>query len=324
MESFQLPIEPSPPMQSYLHYAFPLSVLMTNPYYTDWILNHFIQMVYDPADTCPYDYHELHYLNWPCLSSAALYPEMIRLLPDAAAHIRACLREGWYCAAWVDCAEVPGTRWYGGEPHVEGLLLYGYGPAGFSAMMYGEHYHSRTVGYAEFLRALQSDHVFRLEFFRANPRCVDYRFLRIQKKLKSYLNSQDYDLDDHKYHNQETIQAYGAEACRRIIPYLQENAGDYIDERWPYVFYEHKKMMMFRIEKITGNGAIPGYPFTAADREQLVRDAHRVLLLCMKYNMNPSSFAASIESACQRVDKVLQQEKEMLEPIIAFDYFSAF
>ncbi|MCI8553762.1 MAG: hypothetical protein HFJ80_02305 [Clostridiales bacterium] len=326
MEEFQLPIEPSPPMQSYLHYAFPLSVLMTNPYYTDWILNHFIQMVYDPSHTCPYDYHEPLYVHWPCLSLSILYPDMIRRLSDAAAHIRGYLQDGWYCAAWVNCAEIPGTRRYGDEPHIEGLLLYGYGPEGFSAMMYGKHYYSRTVGYAEFLRSLQTDLLCQLQFFRINPRGVDYRFLRIQKKLKSYLDSQDYDLDDHKYHNQEVVKAFGAEACRQIIPYLMANTGAHVDERWPCVFCEHKRLMMFRIEKIMESYAIPGYPFTAADREQLIKDANRVLLLCMKHNMSPTHATGSVclETACQWVEKVLQREREMLEPIVAFDYLSVF
>ena len=33
MDSYMLPLEKNPPIKSYLHYAFPLSILMTNPYF---------------------------------------------------------------------------------------------------------------------------------------------------------------------------------------------------------------------------------------------------------------------------------------------------
>lgn len=321
MDSYMLPLEKNPPMKSYLHYAFPLSILMTNPYFTDWVLNHFIQMIYHPNSTCPYDYHEPFYLDWPCLQASVLYPEMTERIPDVVEYIRCLLREGWYCAAWVDCGVIPGTALYQKRFDTEGLLIYGDYPDSFEAMMYDKHYYSRAVSYEDFRRSVISEKFACLQFLKVNSlKNVDYSSLRIQKKLSCYLESENYDVDDHKFHGQPEIKAYGVKACRQIISYLMDSEDDFPDERWPVVFAEHKRLMMFRIDKMMESYALPGYPFTAEDRQRLVKDAQRVLFLCMKHNMSGGKDRSLLEEACRWVERVLEQERAMLEPIVAFDY----
>ena len=63
MGKFTLPVVKDPPINTYLHYAFPFSLLMLNSYYNDWILNNFIQVAYSPQDKCPFDYHECFFMT---------------------------------------------------------------------------------------------------------------------------------------------------------------------------------------------------------------------------------------------------------------------
>lgn len=327
MDTFSLPVVKDPPIRTYLHYAFPFSLLMLNEYYNDWILNNFIQVVYSPKNSCPFDYHEYFYDHWPCLEVCRMEPDMVGELPDTLSYIQRMMEKGWYCFAWVDCYYIPGSPLYKTRRDTEGLLLYGYDTIGephFQALTYtdGLKYKEIPVPFTDFYRSLESDKFGQLQFVRVNSRCsVDYRILRIQKKLQAYLHSENMDFDDIKYHRQDEIEAYGVQACREAIRYLRERKpDDVLDLRIPYLFAEHKRTMMFRIDKIMESYALPYYPFSSEDRKKLTESADKVLYYCMKCKIQGENDPHTLSHACSLAEQVLDKEKEMLTPIIEFPW----
>ncbi len=330
MGKFTLPVVKDPPINTYLHYAFPFSLLMLNSYYNDWILNNFIQVAYSPQDKCPFDYHEFFYDKWPCLTVCCMKPDMVREQPNILSFIRRMLEEGWYCFAWVDCYFIPGTPLYKKRRDTEGLLIYGYDTTSepyFQALTYkvrGKNlkYGDTAVAVHDFCRSLESEKFDDLQFVKVNTACsVDYNILRIRKKLIAYLHSQNLEIDNMKYHKQEEITSFGVQACEEAISYLEGlRPADILDLRIPHLFREHKRIMMFRIDKILESYAIPGYPFTADDRKFMIQMADELLYYCMKCGMRGYNDPQTLSRISDVAHRLLEMEREMLIPIIEFPW----
>lgn len=324
-----LPIWKEPPVRSYLHYAFPLSILLTEPYYNNWVLNHVIQLVYDPKHSCAFDYHELLYHAWRCLWVRRMYTrDFERHGEDPLSYVIAELKDEVYVIAWIDAFYIPGHAHYQKHHWQHGVLLYGFDEETrmFQSLFFtdGNVYREQSIAFDDFQQAcigeLDETEAVYLEFVRINRgACVDYDFYGIQHKLRCYLESAQYDFDHDKYHYHATIESYGVAACRRLMEDFRAAAesGTPIDLRYAYVFFEHKKVMMYRIKMILEEYPIPNYPFDAMDLERVINDADKAMMMCVKWQFTAS--ARLMGAILETMEDLLKRERDMLLPIIAFD-----
>lgn len=321
-----LPIEARPAVRAYLHYAFPLSILMTVPYYTCWMLNHFIQLVYDPDHPCGFDYHEWLYTQWPCLEVRRCYKrDLARHGLSPLEFVKAEIADGEYVIAWVDAYYLPDHAHYQTHHWQHGVLIYGVNEDDgcFHTLYYGKgnDYREYRLPFDAFEAAYhgmledEKEAVY-LDCTRIyDGACVDYDFYQIQHKLKCYLASKPYDVDQVKYHFHVGIEAYGVEACERLFARLaSENR---LDRRYLYVFCEHKQYMMYRIRMILEEYPIPDYPFTQDDRTRFSQDAERLLMLGVKWQLTQSERVRDAMLALAK--ELLEREREMLLPIVRFE-----
>lgn len=320
-----LPIEKRPAVRAYLHYAFPLSVLMTVPYYTCWMLNHFIQLVYDSDHPCGFDYHEWMYTQWPCLGVRRCYKrDLERHGLSPLEFVKAEIRDGEYVIAWVDAFYLPDHAHYQTNHWQHGVLIYGVNEEDgcFRTLYfaknneYGDHWLSFDAFEAAYNGQLDEGEAVYLDCARINRGvCVDYDFYQIQHKLKCYLASKTYDIDQVKYHFHVGIEAYGVKACERLFSRFQCEGR--LDRRYLYVFCEHKQYMMVRIRMILEEYPIPEYPFTQDDRDRFSRDAEQLLMMGVKWQLTQSDRIrlAMVDLARD----LLRREREMLLPIVQFE-----
>lgn len=323
-----LPIEKTPMIRAYLHHAFPLSVTMTEPYYNNWILNNFIQLIFDPAHSCQLDFHEPMYNWWSCLRTQRLYKtDLDRHAISPIDWLCREIHSGVYAAAWIDMYYIKGHALYQTDHRQHGALLYGVDEeeACFYAMLYNEdsYYRDVTIPFDMFLEGYHGPcgnwQVVYIDFLSINyDACVDYHFYSIQHKLRCYLESKNYDVDDLKYHTNIDITDYGVSACHRLCEHIEGAAASgEIDKRFVSVFYEHKKCMMYRIGMILEEYAIDGYPFTQSDRETLTVKANQVLMMSLKYNLTKSP--SVLPRIVALIGDILETEKAMLLPIVNFE-----
>lgn len=323
-----LPIEKKPMIRSYLHYAFPLSVIMIEPYYNNWLLNNFIQLIYDETNSCLLDFHEPLYNWWPCLNVCRLYKTHFdRHSLSPITYLCREIHDRTYAAAWIDMYYIKGHSFYGKEHRQHGALLYGADDEAccFYAMLYNEDssYTEAVIPFDMFLEGYHGPcgewQAVYIDFLTINyDACVDYHFYSIQHKLRCYLESKNYDVDNLKYHKNISITDYGVAACHRLREHIEgAAAAGEIDRRFVSVFYEHKKCMMFRIKMILEEYPLAHYPFTEKQREALADSAYRVVMLSLKYNLTKN--AATLKRIVALIDEILETEKAMLLPLVHFE-----
>ena len=328
MEAVILPIEKKPVIRAYLHYAFPHSVMLTQKYSYEWIINHYIQMVYDPVSSCPYDYHEFLYECWPCLKVNRLDRRLVEELTDVTGFLIRNLQAGVYTVAWTDSYEIPDSAFYQQEHQTHGVLLFGYEPPGqsdapedgtYHALVYtpDQQFRETRVPCQILLHSFDSEQFTYLQTLRPDPAVsVDYDFLSIRRKLTAYLQSENIDFDDIKFHRRQEIASYGVTACRQLVPYLQSRREP-MDLRWPYVFYEHTRAMAARIKAVVSREEIVGYPYDWSELDRLTRDAKHVLDFCIKYNATRNR--ALLERSCVLIGEILEREAAFLQPLVQWE-----
>lgn len=321
-----LPIEKRPAVRAYLHYAFPLSILMTVSYYTCWMLNRFIQLAYDPDHICGFDYDELMYTQWPCLEVRRCYKrDLERHHLSALEFVKAEIQDGEYVIAWVDAFYLPGHAQDHANHWQHGALIYGVNEdeGYFHALYYGKgnEYTDHQIPFAAFEAAYHGEledtaEAVYLDCTRIyRGACVDYDFYQIQHKLKCYLASKQCDIDQVKYHFHVGIEAYGVEACERLFSRFRREGR--LDRRYLYLFCEHKQYMMYRIRMILEEYPIPAYPYTQEDWDCFSQDAERLLMMGMKWQLTQSDRLR--ESMLELAADLLRRERAMLLPIVQFE-----
>lgn len=320
MEGKMLPVEENPRTRAYLHYAFPMSILLTNNYYNDWIINNFIQLVYDPNNSCAFDYHEFSYEKWPCLKTVTMDATFLKDV-EPVSYILGQLAQDRYCLAWVDCFYIAGAQGFNERHATEGILIYGFDSdqSLFHILTYDTHrrYTSLSISFCNVADSILSDEFQYLQFVNViSTASVDYHFESIRDKLLCYLSGQNYDLDDLKYHRRDEIRAYGTDACRCLGDYIINCEDDCFDLRYPYLFVEHKEVMIFRINMILQTGKFMNYPYTSEERNSYFEECRKVLYLCMKYNTSNKKSKDMRRHIRDYIHRLLIRERELLLPLL--------
>lgn len=312
-ESIELSIEKNPPVRTYLHHAFLLSILHTNEIYKLFYEANFIQLVYEPQSGCPYDFHEYYYRNLPYFLTDRLDDSMTKQIQcDINEFVSMQIVNRYYCIAWVDAYYLPGELFYQKKHITHGILIYKYDDKKreYTALGYSNEnsvYSELVIPYDCFTQSYKSDYFSLLDFLKIN---LGVRPLFepdiIKVKLKAYLNSQTYDLDDIKYHPKWRIESYGRKAGEKIIDHLEERKknNQVIDLRWIYLFLEHKKSIGTTINALgfNWNGKIN----TLCDE---------VLVYSIKYNITKKM--SLIEIIINLIEEILHLEEiQILEAIV--------
>ena len=312
----ELPIEKNPPVKSYLHHAFPLSVMYTDDRYKMFYYMNFIQLVYNPSSGCAYDFHEFQYRHLHYFYSDRLDDSMTKHIHcDINEFISMQIVNRYYCAAWVDAFYIPDELFYKQRHITHGILIYQYDDEKreYQALAYtnkNSTYQTITVPYDCFTKAFQSDFFAMLDFFKLNFGMLPKFNEEIaRKKLQAYLHSEDYDLDDNKNTPKKDATLYGKNVCYSLRDYIAECSTNksVIDLRYITIFTEHKKSILETLKLFEPNENIIEFEKCYT---QMKRLCEKLLILAIRYNSHMDPLYS--KQLLSTFDTILLSENNLL------------
>ena len=315
-DSIELPIEKNPPIKTYLHHAFPLSVMYTNENYKTFYHSNYLQLVYNQSSGCAYDFHEFQYRHLPYFYCDRLDDSMTKQIKrDINEFITMQIVNRYYCAAWVDAFYIPGEMYYNKQHITHGILIYKYDDIKreYTALAYTNQnttYNEIVVPYDSFTASYNSEFFSMLDFYKINfglRPTFDEKSIR--KKLEAYIHSENYDLDDVKANPQVAITLYGRDVCISLCDYFKERQKTLstIDLRYVRILVEHKNSLIDTLSLLKTTADIDKICFINNSIKKLCEN---LLLWAIKYNVSLSPEAAKM--VIVSTSKILDLERELL------------
>lgn len=309
-----------PPMKGYLEYAYPLSILFAqDKCYMSWLFQHYIQVV------CKNDFSEFKHADndWMHLREGALkcnyiclpksifteYTDFEKIIIPMFYHM---LKDGFYFSGVFNERFIPQMRAYKKYDYDHDYLIFGgdFDAKTFKILGYSNHglYEAMTITFEQYFNAVlhtKYENVI-VNFLKIN---LDNNFCFNSEKtmvlLKDYLHSSD---SVYGYDGQEFC--FGINAVRRLCDYI-DNLGDHgIDLRFFYFLWEHKKLMLSRIEFLMNKGLISSNVNKCEKYYHIINQTKVLLNLCIKYNISNSK--EILQRIKAHICEVADKEEQLL------------
>ena len=312
---YALPLEQNPPVQSYQHHAFWLSMILGNePAARPWLTMQYTNLMWDTRDGLlnPYIYSDWRFETEQLLPTKFLVnvpPAMVRGYRtfDLVALIREMLDHGYYQMGTFDEFYVPAKLGYQKRHFVHNNLLYGYDDEKgcFLSIGYTRNrlYEPFAVSYTDYVES-----VYRLKqrvigalfcYYQPNPAC---RFQpgTYRAVLSDYISAAN---------KGETRNIYGIECLGVIAAALRERSEGPFDLRPLRVIREHANLTYEGLTHLEASGA----GIDPARYRPVVAAAETALNLGIKLRLTGrETLAREAASALEEMGRI---EKELLAPI---------
>ena len=283
MEHCILLLEKNPIIRTYQHLAYTFSILGTNEESCNWICNQYTQLIDDGKNDMTF---YLDFLNrQDALECAKISCETIKKFEiDSVELIRNEIKEGWYVYICIDEFYIPERKAYKKKHFVHDCLVYGFDD--LKKWFY-------IIGYND-KRMYRESRVLYTQMRDSEPRygirsirkSNKYNFLldinKIHIDLKRYLNLMpEIILGDFDYRSA----VFGQETNSQLIKHIENVCLNrtMIDIRYIYLFYEHKKCMLIRLQQI--RELIEFNDSNIIEYQEIVSKAERLVLMAVKYNI---------------------------------------
>lgn len=316
--SVVLPLEIQPPVQSYQHHAFWLSMILGNdPDMRPFLTMHYTNLMWDAQEKMlnPYIYSDWRFETEQLLPTKFLVnvpPKMVRGYRsfDLVALLCDMLDHGFYQMGTFDEFYVPAKGGYQKRHFVHNNLIYGYNDDArqFLSIGYTKNriYEPFTVSYTDYVES-----VYRLEqrfigalfcFYQPNAAC---RFDpdRYRRILYDYVTSA----------NKGTAEnGYGLGCLEKAAADLSETDDRAVLDLRPLrVILEHARMMHEGLTQLQKSG-VPADP---APYAHAVACAEAALNLGIKFHMVRDP--GLLKKAAEEIREMICVEQELLPPLAA-------
>ncbi len=306
-----------PYVKTYVHHAYPLSMLESTREFKNWIQQKFCQIYYcqnNPKDKfLNYDYYDFftsdgifvkafHSIPFDSLSSKK---RMLDFIIE-----RIC--DGWYIYGMWNEFYIPESRAYQRTDYMHEYFLTSVDEelGMFGCLGYTKNYEWKYfyVTFEQYLNAVVSD----------KNRDEDGHV-----GLNSYQRNRDFVYSESTKASRNGIVAYLAADSLEGIHALEDFFEDikrwgkkreYIPRQSVYLAYEHKKLMLARLKYLGEKGEIEFTPVDIDEYIEIGNGFHSILNNWIRYAMQPSS-----KTAVRMYDKALQlleKEQNILSKII--------
>ncbi len=314
-----LPIE-TPPLKYSLFVADKLSIIMQHRDATNWLLNNFIQLVFYtdnlntidfkthfltiwPADTFKIDQHGTNlFLRETTINDSILYLDENNLLE----HIIKWIDKGLYIYANVDVSKLRNTKYYSDIPLCHSSLVYGYDEQYVYQLDFNqnEDFGTLAIPHEDYINALLSKDLEKI-FNEEKGMNAKYNLTLIKVKedygsfckldkdvikywVKSYIDCEKTSLGSNPFFNSYPIECglniY--ECVKKMV--LKLTKEELLDYRIFHVLYEHKKIMLMRIEKLITNDMLYDDGSLQNACKDMIELTHEMRHLCLKYRITHS------------------------------------
>ncbi|MBW5445444.1 hypothetical protein GE107_05135 [Cohnella sp. CFH 77786] len=294
----------SPMISLYAAHANALSVLENRPETMPWLLNRFVQIVCWQKDWV--DYLDFDFRDCPLLDYQRLDKTFIRLKwgDDIVSFVRDAIDGGFYVSFLVKTRCVPAYI-HGGD-HCHELFVYGYDDHAKQLYIadnfdFGRYqrktcsFEEAAEGYAKvtereertFYGAPQAKgavQLIRYDGVKSGSVSLSFQPGLFVESMEDYLSGDmpraGFNLYDYTPH------AYGCKAVYQLairnIRELMEDPDAYFDVRRIHILWEHKDMMLRRLNYMAGQHMLPAPQIVDRYRE-LERNLHRARATVLKY-----------------------------------------
>lgn len=312
MEHCILPIEKEPVIRVYQHVAYSFGILGSNQDSYNWLCNQYTQLIDDGQNDITF---YLEFLNkQDAFDYERVQCETLQELKiDVVEFIRNEIKNGWYVYICVDEFYIPKRTAYQKVHFIHDCLVYGMDDRKREFCIIGyndEHMYSESRVTYEQLR--ESTPRYWICSLRKNEQ---YKFLldinKIHIDLKRYLNLEP-EIIIGDFNPESAV--FGQETNQSLIRYIENQCFNKqrMDIRYPYLFYEHKKAMLIRLEKLQeviqyDKGYVMKY-------QEIVKEAKGLVMISLKYNM---TFARRIcEKMVGLIKNVEIKERKIILDVI--------
>ena len=319
-----------PPINCYLHHAYPLTVAMSHKDFNAWILSNYIQLEY---------YANINILNFliypisgfcnlcPLLDYVGLDLEFIyKSNINIIDFIKNSISLGYYVMTYTDEFYIPDRISYERKIHFRHeIMIYGYDSEKsiFNVMGFNKNrkYCPSCVSFSQFetsfLHSIDKTNDFIL--FKAkdnksyNP-SYEFDVENVKNLLSDYLLSKNTSANFRSI-GKPNNSICGISVYEQLIKYyqdiLQNDSNVTCDIKHFHLLYEHKKVMVSRLEYLMENNYIDTKNGLINEFRNLENEALNKRNIIMKYNATKNKVL--INTVIDSLHKIRDSEKKAIE-----------
>jgi len=331
-----------PPISSYPQHAYYLSIMCNNEDCLSWIYCNYIHIFLMDLETSVFmDYFvstpEHHFHPWFKASQRLSRDLILSSIPNFIKFFQEQIELGYYIWLHIDEFYISCSAAYQKQSHPHACLLYGFDDKkenfNIAGFFKNGKYSMSTVSYSEveqsFLYCNTNDcdastehlkdlHLLKLRpnYHNGQPYQFDMEF--IAKQMLEYYESKN---PIHNFRSYYSTNLYHDWTCGLSIYKKLNNCLTLhldkkmnIDRRPFYINWEHKKLMLARIEYIRTHNYYDFVPMVYDGYKELERNTNIILYLFLKYQITQND--SCIYSAKNLLDDVYRTEKQLLEGLL--------
>lgn len=333
----KLPIHVQPALYSYLHHAYPLSVMPEHPNYLHWLHSHYIQLSADPEFFNHLDEHI--FVNYYQPMHTHHYNELLHLKilttdlldrmktgMELVHFFKQSIDQGEYVYLFLDEYYLPGKAMYQQHHFAHDTLLYGYDEDKqvFHTLGFNQNYEygPTEIGFDSFLesyRMADRSHEYytkEIVLYRLNKdRTYTFDIQLVMDSLEDYVLSRN-SSERYRAIAAPNKHAFGIQVYGEFIKYLQllkSNSEIYRNIIPIHLLWEHKKMMVDRFAYMKQQGYFSLSDQLTQKVQEIEREAFQIRKLFYKYAFFLKEDTSLLEGTMQRIDALAVKESQVLE-----------
>ena len=313
-----------PPIKGYLGYAFPLSILFAEgDSFLPWMYsNHNYIMMYGKKDFSLFNQSDndwMHGNERVFKKHTVVLPKYILKRNDIVNDlIMGLVEKNYYIITKSDEYYIPGRRSYMNRHFDHENMVYGFDKTKkiFNIASYTDkgYFGGTEISFEDYITALNENEYddFTLNIVsRYSEFKPKFNAERCKTLLSYYLSGCDkeFDLNNVDYY-------HGIDAQKNLyyyLEYVKDNNMD-IDIRYFYYLWEHKKIMLDRINYMLDNGYVSGSRDEYAEYFDVVKKAEIIKGLNLKYNIIKRE--TTIKNMQELIHYIVGAEERILSKLI--------
>ncbi len=332
-----------PPVNCYLHHAYPLSVAMSHKDFDSWFLSNYIQMEFS------HNHNTLNFFTYAICGNSIICPLLdynildleflYKTYTNIIDFITKSIELGYYVTTYTDEFYIPQRVAYIRKIHFRHeIMIYGFdlNNEEFNVIGYDDkgNYTETLVSFsqfeASFLNSIKKTNdmiLFKPKDSESYNPFYEFDIENVKSLLSEYLLSKNSSARFSTIGNRNNS-VYGISIYNELIKYyeaiLQDNGElcskkmfdfeDDCDIRHFHILYEHKKAMVLRIEYLIKNNYLDSNNDFKNIFSNLENDAKNGRNSIIKYNISKSK--KLISATIDTLQKMYETEKKAIEDLL--------
>lgn len=261
MTKMVLPLDTKPLMRCFLHEAFILSILKTDQSRTEpWIYSNYIQTVYRQANDAHYDI----FASWEMLNNVFRWKQFTHdVIDDCSGSFvdfaKGAIKREYYIYCFADQFYIPHRPFFGKQHMIHDELIFGFDDENktFDIIAFTDtgDYRPTTLTYEQ-LEKSAPPYIGYLQINRDTPMRLDP--LLIWATIRDYLEPSRIKNRYNMWRDVDPDDVYGIEASAMLTDIFKDQRDGSIplDIRPPHLLFEHKELMLKRIDYLLSKGVM--------------------------------------------------------------------